>query len=332
MEEKPCEVSVIIPIYGVEHFIGRCAESLMLQTLKEGVEFLFVDDATPDGSIGVLEEVLARHPERQTQVRFLRHTMNLGLPAARNTGLAEARGTYVFHCDSDDYVEADMLETLYDTAVQQQADMVWCDWYLTFADSERYMKQPQYGTAEEALKAMLAGGMKYNVWNKLVRRSLYTENHILFPAGYGMGEDMTMMRLAACARKVAYVPRAFYHYVKTNVGSFCQTYSERHLRELQHNVSETAQFLLHHCGKEWEREVAFLKLEAKFPFLISDGTGGEYRRWKEWYPEANAYIMQNRFVSLRSRMVQWLAAHGQMWAVWLYNKVVMQWMYKLIYR
>ena len=210
--------------------------------------------------------------------------------------------------------------------------MVWCDWYLTYADSERYMKQPQYGTAEEALKAMLAGGMKYNVWNKLVRRSLYTDNHIAFPAGYGMGEDMTMIRLAACAQRMAYVPRAFYHYVKTNAGSFCQTYSERHLKELQHNVSETARFLLHHCGKEWEREVAFLKLEAKFPFLISDGTGGEYRRWKEWYPEANAYILQNRFVSLRSRIVQWLAAHGQMWAVWLYNKVVMQWMYKLIYR
>ena len=332
IDENPCKVSVIIPIYKVEGFIGRCAESLMSQTMQEGVEFIFVDDATPDRSIGVLEEMLQRYPARKAQIILLRHEANQGLPAARNTGLAVARGEYIFHCDSDDYVEADMLETLYDTAVQQQADMVWCDWYLTFADSERYMKQPQYGTAEEALKAMLAGGMKYNVWNKLVRRSLYTDNHIAFPAGYGMGEDMTMMRLAACAQRVAYVPKAFYHYVKTNAGSFCQTYSERHLRELQHNVSETAQFLLHHCGKEWEREVAFLKLEAKFPFLISDGTGGEYRRWKEWYPEANAYILQNRFVSLRSRIVQWLAAHGQMWAVWLYNKVVMQWMYKLIYR
>ena len=332
IDENPCKVSVIIPIYKVEGFIGRCAESLMSQTMQEGVEFIFVDDATPDRSIGVLEEMLQRYPARKAQIILLRHEANQGLPAARNTGLAVARGEYIFHCDSDDYVEADMLETLYDTAVQQQADMVWCDWYLTFADSERYMKQPQYGTAEEALKAMLAGGMKYNVWNKLVRRSLYTDNHIVFPAGYGMGEDMTMMRLAACAQRVAYVPKAFYHYVKTNAGSFCQTYSERHLKELQHNVSETAQFLLHHCGKEWEREVAFLKLEAKFPFLISDGTGGEYRRWKEWYPEANAYILQNRFVSLRSRIVQWLAAHGQMWAVWLYNKVVMQWMYKLIYR
>lgn len=332
MDANSCKISVIVPIFKVEKFIGRCAESLMRQTMQEGMEFIFVDDATPDRSMEVLQEVLERYPARKVQTILLRHEANKGLPAARNTGLAVARGEYIFHCDSDDYVEADMLETLYDIAIRKQADMVWCDWYLTYAESERYMKQPCYATAGEALKAMLAGGMKYNVWNKLVRRSLYIDNHIAFPAGYGMGEDMTMIRLAACAKRVAYVPRAFYHYVKTNAGSFCQTYSERHLRELQHNVSETAQFILGHCGKAWEREVAFLKLEAKFPFLISDGTGREYRRWKEWYPEANAYILQNRFVSLRSRIVQWLAAHGQMWAVWLYNKVVMQWMYKLIYR
>ena len=209
--------------------------------------------------------------------------------------------------------------------------MVWCDWYLTFAESERYMRQPEYATATEALRAMLAGAMKYNVWNKLVRRSLYTENHILFPAGYGMGEDMTMMRLAACARKVAYVPHAFYHYVKTNTNSFCQTYSERHLQELRHNVGETAAFVLNRLGTEWEREVAFLKLEAKFPFLISDGRQGEYRRWTEWYPEANAYIMQNKSVSLRSRMVQWLAAHNFFAAVRIYNWALTT-LYKVMYR
>ena len=325
------DVSVIIPVYEVAGFVERCTESLMSQSMREGVEFIFVDDATPDDSIALVRKVVERHPERAAQVRILTHEANQGLPAARNTGLAEARGTYVFHCDSDDYVEPEMLETLLDAAERHRADMVWCDWYLTFAESERYMRQPEYATATEALRAMMAGAMKYNVWNKLVRRSLYTENHILFPAGYGMGEDMTMMRLAACARKVAYVPHAFYHYVKTNTNSFCQTYSERHLQELRHNVGETAAFVLNRLGTEWEREVAFLKLEAKFPFLISDGRQGEYRRWTEWYPEANAYIMQNKSVSLRSRMVQWLAAHNFFAAVRIYNWALTT-LYKVMYR
>lgn len=71
------------------------------------------------------------------------------------------------------------------------------------------MKQPAYDTPLEALKAMLSGVMKYNVWNKLVRRSIYVENKIDFPAGYGMGEDMTIMLLFAYAERISYLPHAF---------------------------------------------------------------------------------------------------------------------------
>lgn len=325
------KVSVIIPIYNVSSFIRRCAESLMQQTIRE-VEYIFVDDATPDDSISILEEVVACYPDRKGDVKVLHHEHNLGLPAARNTGLAIAQGEYIFHCDSDDYADPEMLETLYNAAVAHAADMVWCDWYLTFATSERYMRQPAYAEPQEALRAMLSGGMKYNVWNKLVRRSLYAENNIEFPAGYGMGEDMTMMRLAACARKVVYVPAAFYHYVKTNTLSLCQTYSDRHLNDLRHNVEVTASFILDHCGSKWEREVAFLKLEAKFPFLISDGRHGEYCRWREWYVDSNAYIWKNTYVPLRSRILQKLADKGFFTLIRIYNKVVMQWLYRIVYR
>lgn len=126
------KISVIIPIYNVERFITRCAISLMKQTLKEDVEFIFVDDATPDRSIDLLQEVINQYPERRNQVRLIRHAKNKGLPAARNSGLKVAVGEYIFHCDSDDWLELDMLETLYDVAVKKQADIVWCDWWLSF--------------------------------------------------------------------------------------------------------------------------------------------------------------------------------------------------------
>lgn len=192
-------VSVIIPVYGVEKFISRCADSLMSQTMRDGVEYIFVDDASEDASMERLKSVLSKYSERASQVKILVHEQNMGLPAARNTGLAQARGEYVFHCDSDDFVDPEMLDTLYGKAKEEDADIVWCDWFLTFGSTERYMKQPDYGSPEEALKAMLGGAMKFNVWNKLVRRSLYTDNAIVFPAGYGMGEDMTMMMLFAYA-------------------------------------------------------------------------------------------------------------------------------------
>ena len=213
-------ISVIVPVYNVERFITRCVCSLFAQTMDAGVEFIFVDDATPDSSIEALQNCLRQYPQRQKQVKLLRHSVNKGLPAARNTGLQAATGTYIYHCDSDDYLESDALESMYNAAMCQEADIVWCDWFLSFEKKERYMKQPAYDTAIDALKGILSGAMKYNVWNKLVRRQLYTANNIRFPEGHSMGEDMTMIQLFACAGSVCYLPRAFYHYVRLNTNAF----------------------------------------------------------------------------------------------------------------
>lgn len=324
------KVSVIIPIYKVEKFISRCVKSLMEQTLKD-VEYIFVNDATPDNSIQILLNVLEQYPDRANHTKILTHERNKGLPAARNTGLAVAQGEYIFHCDSDDFVEPEMLEKLYDHAVEENADIVWCDWYLSFENSERYMKQPAYDTSLEALKAMLGGAMKYNVWNKLVKLSLYINNDVRFPVGYGMGEDMTMMLLFAYAKKVIYLPQAFYHYVKLNTNAFSQIYSENHLKELKHNVTTITDKLETKFGNTLDQEIAFLKLEAKFPFLLSKDRKKQ-KLWNEWYPEANRYILKNYNISIRSRFIQWCAWKHLDFVVcmyrWLLNKIV----YGIIYK
>ena len=80
----------------MSRFIERCAESLMQQTL-DGVEYIFVNDATPDNSIELLRGVLGRYPGKAAQVKVIEHAQNKGLLAARNTGLAVATGEYVFH-------------------------------------------------------------------------------------------------------------------------------------------------------------------------------------------------------------------------------------------
>lgn len=241
------KVSVIVPIYNVSRFIKRCVESLFNQTLDD-VEFIFVNDCTPDDSIDILKKVIADYPDRNTMI--INHEVNKGLPAARNTGLKAASGDYIFHCDSDDFIEPTMLNDLYYTACDDNADIVWCDWYLTFEKNERYMKQPDYDTPKEALKAMLTGKMKYNVWNKLVRGSLYEENGIFFPSGYGMGEDMTMIMLFAYAKNVKYLPKAYYHYVKLNTNAFSNTYSQKHLEELKYNVGRIDECIFAWCGKK----------------------------------------------------------------------------------
>lgn len=323
-------VSVIIPIYKIESFIAHCAETLLSQSLKD-VEYIFVDDASPDCSVKILQEVVAHHPEREGFITLLHNTKNQGSSAARNAGLKVARGKYIFFCDGDDFVEPNMLEKLYETAEREQADIVWSDWYLSFGRNERYMPQPDYSTPAEAVKGMLSGAMKFVVWNKLARRNLYTENQIQFPNGYNMGEDMTMIILFDCARRVYHIPQAFYHYVKLNTSAYTNTKKTCHLEDLKYNVQRVADYLREKYGRDLEEEIGFLKLDVKFPYLISNSSES-FLTWKSLFPEANCYIGKNRRISIRARFLQCCALKGYFLFIRVHYLLVQKIVYGLIYR
>lgn len=327
-------VSVIIPVYNVARFIEKCVRQLFEQTLKE-IEFIFVDDCSPDSSIAIVEKLLLEYPERAQAVHIIRHEINRGLPSARNSGLQVATGTYIFHCDSDDWLEKDALSLLYNTAVTDHADIVWCDWYLTFKKNERYMTQSPLDkdvlSPLTALKLLLGGKIRYNVWNKLVRRNLYQDNRISFPDGYGMGEDMTMIKLFAFAEKVSYVPKALYHYLQLNQEAFTKKTSPAHLTQIQHNVANLTAFLTQHFGKSLDMYIHFFKLNTKLPFLISADVNS-YKRWLEWYSESNSYIDQNPQFSGRIRFIQKAAINHQFWVLKLYYFLVIRFLYGIIYK
>ncbi len=323
------KISVIIPVYNVGKFIERCVRSLMEQTM-DNVEYIFVDDASPDDSTQILKNVLTDYPRRRDDVKILTHAENKGLPAARNTGLAVATGEYIFHCDSDDFVEKDLLSTLYETACRESADIVWSDYYISYPNNERYLKQPSYDTPEAALKGMLNGRMKYNVWNKLAKRSLYTDNNITFPAGYAMGEDMTMMFLFSYAHKVAYIGKALYHYV-SNSASMTNVPKPKHLVELKHNSDRVLSFLEKRYNGTWKEEGYSFMLLMKWPFLTGHNSK-LFSLWNEWYPEANSHIWKRKDVAWRIRFVEACAAHGQFWLVKLHDLIVLRFLYSFMYK
>lgn len=323
----PYKVSVISPFYNVAPFIERCAESLLGQTLQD-VEFIFVDDASPDESREILEKVIARHPDRN--VRIVTHEVNKGLPAARNTGMEVASGEFVYHCDSDDWVEADLLEKMFKAAADNGADYVYCDFWMQFEKSARYMSNPTYTDPERMVKeGFMAGLMKYNVWNKMVKRSLY--DGIRFPDGHGMGEDMTMILVATRAARTAHVPEALYHYVKLNANAFSNTFSERHLTDIRFNTDRTLKGLENWDVADKDLYVNLFKLNVKLPFLLS-GDKGQYRLWKEWFPESNGYVLQNKHLPFRTKLVQWFAAKGLFPLVSLYEFLVNKVYYRLRFR
>lgn len=301
----------------------------MEQTLED-VECIFVDDGSYDNSIQILESAIRKYPKRIEHTKIIRHGINKGLPAARNSGLTEASGKYIFHCDGDDFIDPDMLEKMYRKAEDVSADMVWCDWWLSFENSERYMVQPKASTWDAALRSMLCGTMKYNVWNKLARRELY--DGIRFPEGRSMGEDMTMIKIASKARKVTYVSEALYHYRRTNTEALTQNYTDRKLQEIKDNTKDTIEYLRANCDLEnQEREIRRFCLNVKLPFLFT-GNRKDIARWREWFPEANSEIIGNKQQALRTRLIQWCAAHNMSVMVKLYYILVYKTIYGLHYR
>ena len=123
------KVTVIIPVYGVEAYIERCARSLFEQTLDD-LEYIFVNDCTKDKSIEILKRVLEDYPKRKCGVKIINNSRNLGLPRTRLVGLNAATGNYVAHCDSDDWVDTSLYESMYSRAITDDADFVVCDFVV----------------------------------------------------------------------------------------------------------------------------------------------------------------------------------------------------------
>ena len=104
-------VSILVPIYKVEKYIERCARSLFEQTYPN-LEFLFVDDASPDKSIEILQKVIAQYPKWKGRITIIYHNKNRGLAVARNALVDNCRGEFLFHVDSDDWIAEDAVEKI----------------------------------------------------------------------------------------------------------------------------------------------------------------------------------------------------------------------------
>jgi hypothetical protein len=218
-------------------------------------------------------------------------------------------------------------------AQEKELDIVGHEWFLTFKSDERYMKQPLFVTPDEALRQMMCGVMRWNLWLFLVRRSLYVENNIRFIEGMNMGEDMmVMMKLFACAKRVAIINRAFYHYGQSNSGSLTKTYSAEHIRQVTNNVQEAEQFISASSYAGLLSEfIPLLKLNIKLPLLITDDES-RYRQWTEWFPEANGYVMKNKRLPLRTRLLQLAAVKRYDFLLKLYYRFVFKLVYGVIYK
>jgi glycosyltransferase involved in cell wall biosynthesis len=204
------KVSVVIPVYGVEKYIERCARSLFEQTLDE-IEYIFVDDCSQDKSIEILEKVASEYPKRKQDFSIIHHAQNLGLAAARVTGLSHCHGEYVIQCDSDDWIDKDTYREMYSKAKKNNADVVICDFFSSDGKVNKKITITHPTERLEWIKDMFYHKTSWALWNKLFKRSLY-HNNITYPK-YSMGEDsVVVMQLAYFCNTIVYTDLPLYYY------------------------------------------------------------------------------------------------------------------------
>lgn len=201
------KVSVVIPVYGVEKYIERCARSLFEQTLDD-IEYIFVNDCTKDRSIDILNAVINDYPARKDQVRIIYHEKNKGLPFARQSGWQVATGEYIANCDSDDWVDLNLYEMMYNVAIEKNADIVVSDFISVRQDgTERICGLRNVNASkEDVIKDIMYMRTLWCIWNKLFRHDLLLQ--LEEPPQKYMAEDMS-------------VTLPLYH--KSDVIAYCQT-------------------------------------------------------------------------------------------------------------
>lgn len=239
-------ISVIIPVYGVEKYIERCCVSVFEQTYKN-FELIFVNDCSKDKSEEIVLAVIERYKPLGINIKSIKHEVNKGISATRETGLNAAIGEYVLYIDSDDYIAPNMLELLINRANEKNADIVYCDFYEVKNGQQRYFDQ-SLPVSDLILMtaAMLRNEIAWTPWNKIFRRSIAIEHDIHWPVGVNMGEDLVVMTQLFCyAKKIVHVNEALYFYNRDNVNSYLNIWNKTSCFQNTKAVEAVNDFLTH---------------------------------------------------------------------------------------
>lgn len=327
--DSSIRISVIIPTFNVEGVVNRCLESLLSQGL-DNIEVLFIDDCSSDRTVSIIDSWIKERNSKETLYKIIRHKENQGVASARNTGLNNARGRYVYFLDSDDYLAPNSLRLLYETAEMERLEVVGCEWMLSFKHREKMMRQPDVFDGHNMFCQMAQGNMRWNLWLFLVRRSLYENNNIRFLAQADMGEDMmVMMKLSFFAKRVKICHIALYHYVQTNANSLTRKY-ENVIGQISENIKELESFILRNGREDLQQYIYLLQLTVKRPFLVSQQSN-HYKLWREWFPEANKYL---NLCTCRTniRLLQRMALWKHDWFLRAYYWLVFRVVYGILYK
>ena len=232
------KISIIVPVYRVEKYIERFLLSVMSQTYNHSeLECILVDDCTPDRSMDIAREIVIREKSDISFV-YLKHQVNAGPSASRNTGLVEARGKYILFFDSDDFVMPNCIQLLMEqTIIHNDVEVVLGNFFHDKLGGGLRVRSNIIPVFQESphkiFSLYLRDILPMTSWNVLIRRSLIEDNHLQFAKGVLQEDILWSFHLYRCTTKMAFVPEVTYQYCDNegsimnkvkNVSSFAYSY------------------------------------------------------------------------------------------------------------
>lgn len=318
MEKHP-KLSVIVPVYGVEMYIERCVRSLFAQSL-DGVEFIFIDDCTPDNSVEIIENLIAdyrQHIQEQNWiVKLEKMPENSGSSAVRRYGIQLATGDYIIHCDSDDYIDKQMFYEMYSLASNNNYDLVVCDFIFYKENNNEYRKGLQSYNPNNLFYEVLNNESSCVLWNKMFRRSLYEFKDFVFPAnGMNMGEDFAIvLQLLYSCKSIGYISKPFYNYC-FNPFSISKKKSPeavyKNTMEWADNIRLVENFFYSKgVIKKFSEEIEKWKYLSKIYLISNVSDKSYYSLWKTLFSEINFSVYSNSLLSYKEKYYYFITYIG----------------------
>lgn len=278
-------VSIIVPLYKSEDYIEKCAVSLLEQTY-DNIEYVFVNDCTPDRTIEILNQIVDKYPKRKQCVKIINMPENQGHANCRNIGLKYCHGIYSIQIDSDDYVDITMIEKMYDFLKDNNADMCCCDFYEMTNKGVSVVRIPDDMPSKDSVKNYKYG-IEYSAhWNKLIKTSLIKDNDIYCIPNINNWVDIGQtLRLRMVAKKIVLLHEPLYYYNRTNPNSVSKTLTKKRGEQMLLTANVLSEFLKNY-GKEYEPMANYLYFIASAYWAVS----GKFEEWLAIYPDKHKAV------------------------------------------
>ena len=219
------KVSIVVPCYNIQKYVGRCIESLLAQTFTD-FELILVNDGSTDDTLSILKE----YEKKDSRIIVLEKE-NGGLSDARNAGMKIAKGEYIQFVDGDDFAEDILLEKCAQKLDETGADIVIFDFYqyYTETNTKEVISHSFDETKEYSLDTTttLLTNIKNAAWNKMYKLSLFKENHIEYPFGYYYEDLGTTYRLLPRAKKIVFINQPLLNYLQDRPGNITTQFNQR---------------------------------------------------------------------------------------------------------